>query len=138
MARLRLPPVALRFGRFAVVGCTGFLIDSGLLALLHHGLGVDPFSARLVSMACAGLTTWRLNRLVTFGASSATQAREGMRYAGVTALTASLNYCVYALALTLVPHLWPLAALVLASVNIFGGFLVTQRMLAMYQKKEKK
>ena len=29
------------------------------------------------------------------------------------------------------------AALVLASVNIFGGFLVTQRMLAMYQKKKK-
>jgi H+-translocating NAD(P) transhydrogenase subunit alpha len=27
-------------------------------------------------------------------------------------------------------------ALVLASVNIFGGFLVTQRMLAMYKKKE--
>ena len=27
------------------------------------------------------------------------------------------------------------AALVLASVNIFGGFLVTQRMLAMYKKK---
>jgi H+-translocating NAD(P) transhydrogenase subunit alpha len=28
-------------------------------------------------------------------------------------------------------------ALVLASINIFGGFLVTQRMLAMYQKKKK-
>ena len=30
------------------------------------------------------------------------------------------------------------AALILASVNIFGGFLVTQRMLAMYRKKDKK
>ncbi len=29
-------------------------------------------------------------------------------------------------------------ALIFASINIFGGFLVTQRMLAMYQKKEKK
>jgi H+-translocating NAD(P) transhydrogenase subunit alpha len=29
-------------------------------------------------------------------------------------------------------------ALILASVNIFGGFLVTARMLAMYRKKEKK
>ena len=28
-------------------------------------------------------------------------------------------------------------ALILASVNIFGGFLVTQRMLAMYKKKVK-
>jgi NAD(P) transhydrogenase subunit alpha len=29
------------------------------------------------------------------------------------------------------------AALTMAAVNIFGGFLVTQRMLAMYQKKKK-
>ncbi|MBB5752533.1 proton-translocating transhydrogenase family protein [Prosthecomicrobium pneumaticum] len=36
-------------------------------------------------------------------------------------------------------HLWAqgfgFVALVLASVNIFGGFLVTNRMLAMYKKK---
>jgi NAD(P) transhydrogenase subunit alpha len=31
-----------------------------------------------------------------------------------------------------------LAAVVLASINIFGGFAVTRRMLAMYKKKEKK
>ena len=30
-----------------------------------------------------------------------------------------------------------LIALTFASVNIFGGFLVTQRMLGMYQKKKK-
>jgi NAD(P) transhydrogenase subunit alpha len=30
-----------------------------------------------------------------------------------------------------------LIALVLASVNIFGGFLVTQRMLAMYRRKDR-
>tara|TARA_B100001057_G_scaffold395916_1_gene405570 strand:- start:2217 stop:2525 length:309 start_codon:yes stop_codon:yes gene_type:complete len=28
-------------------------------------------------------------------------------------------------------------AIILASINIFGGFLVTQRMLAMYKKKKK-
>ena len=28
-------------------------------------------------------------------------------------------------------------ALIFASINIFGGFLVTQRMLAMYKKKKK-
>ena len=31
-----------------------------------------------------------------------------------------------------------LLAVVLASVNIFGGFAVTERMLAMYKKKERK
>jgi NAD(P) transhydrogenase subunit alpha len=29
-------------------------------------------------------------------------------------------------------------ALIMASINIFGGFMVTSRMLAMYKKKEKK
>ena len=29
-------------------------------------------------------------------------------------------------------------AIVLASVNVFGGFLVTRRMLEMFKKKEKK
>jgi NAD(P) transhydrogenase subunit alpha len=29
-------------------------------------------------------------------------------------------------------------ALVMASINIFGGFLVTSRMLSMYKKKDKK
>ena len=31
-----------------------------------------------------------------------------------------------------------LVAVALASVNIFGGFAVTQRMLSMYKKKERK
>ena len=34
-------------------------------------------------------------------------------------------------------RLFGFIALVLASINIFGGFLVTQRMLAMYKKKDK-
>ncbi|WP_086470597.1 proton-translocating transhydrogenase family protein [Devosia lucknowensis] len=34
-----------------------------------------------------------------------------------------------------VSKLFGFIALVFASVNIFGGFLVTQRMLAMYKKK---
>ncbi len=29
-------------------------------------------------------------------------------------------------------------AIILAAINIFGGFLVTQRMLQMYKKKKKK
>lgn len=36
---------------------------------------------------------------------------------------------------TLWARLFGFGALILASVNIFGGFLVTQRMLAMYKKK---
>ena len=34
-------------------------------------------------------------------------------------------------------RLFGFVALIFASINIFGGFLVTSRMLAMYQKKKK-
>jgi NAD(P) transhydrogenase subunit alpha len=37
-----------------------------------------------------------------------------------------------------VSSLLGLVAIALASVNIFGGFVVTQRMLQMFKKKEKR
>jgi NAD(P) transhydrogenase subunit alpha len=39
---------------------------------------------------------------------------------------------------TLLARIFGFLALVMASINIFGGFLVTSRMLAMYKKKETK
>ena len=36
-----------------------------------------------------------------------------------------------------VANIFGFLAIILAAVNIFGGFLVTQRMLAMYKKKRK-
>ena len=38
---------------------------------------------------------------------------------------------------SMVARILGFVALVFASINIFGGFLVTQRMLGMYQKKKK-
>ncbi|MDP3547097.1 MAG: NAD(P) transhydrogenase subunit alpha [Phreatobacter sp.] len=38
---------------------------------------------------------------------------------------------------TVFAHIFGFIALVLAAINIFGGFLVTQRMLAMYKAKDK-
>jgi NAD(P) transhydrogenase subunit alpha len=39
---------------------------------------------------------------------------------------------------SLLAKIFGVLALVMASVNIFGGFLVTQRMLGMYKKREPK
>ena len=36
-----------------------------------------------------------------------------------------------------VANIFGFSAIILAAVNIFGGFLVTQRMLQMYKKKKK-
>jgi len=107
---------AARFARFATVGGIGFVVDTGLLVAVHHGAGLDPFSARLASTTVAALTTWRLNRGLTFGASSSSQAREGLRYATVAASTAALNYLLYAAALLLWPGLPPVAAVVAATI----------------------
>lgn len=107
---------AARFLRFAFVGGIGFLIDAGLLAILHHGAGLDPFSSRLVSISASAFTTWRLNRSVTFGASHLSQTSEGLRYALVAAATAAFNYLVYALLIVIFPALWPIAAAVFATL----------------------
>tara|TARA_B100001029_G_scaffold175582_1_gene177232 strand:- start:147 stop:452 length:306 start_codon:yes stop_codon:yes gene_type:complete len=37
-----------------------------------------------------------------------------------------------------ISNIFGFLAIILAAVNIFGGFLVTQRMLEMYKKKKKK
>ena len=107
---------AERFVRFAIVGGAGFVIDAGLLALLHHAAGLDPFSARLASICVAAFSTWRLNRAVTFGASRASQTAEGLRYATVAGLTATLNYLIYALTLVLWRELPPIAAAIGATL----------------------
>jgi NAD(P) transhydrogenase subunit alpha len=39
---------------------------------------------------------------------------------------------------SLLAKIFGVLALIMASVNIFGGFLVTQRMLGMYRKREPK
>jgi putative flippase GtrA len=108
---------APRFLRFALVGGAGFALDAGLLALLHNGAGLDPFSARVFSISIATFMTWRLNRGVTFGASARSQAHEGMRYATVAALAAGVNYLAYALALILWRGLPPIAALVVGTAT---------------------
>lgn len=106
---------APRFFRFAIVGGIGFVVDAGLLLLLHNGIGLDPFSARAVSISASTFTTWRLNRALTFGASARSQAHEAVRYATVAALAAGVNYLVYALALILLRGLPPIAALVVGT-----------------------
>jgi putative flippase GtrA len=105
-----------RFFRFAIVGGVGFLIDAGLLALLHHGVSLDPYSSRLISITASASTTWRLNRSLTFGASDRSQASEGFRYALVAAATAGFNYLVYAALLLAFPSLPPIVAAVVATL----------------------
>jgi len=109
-----------RIGRFGLVGAAGFLVDAGALAALHHGAGLDPLVSRMISLSCSTLTTWRLNRALTFGSSGASQAAEGARYGVVAGLAAGVNYAAYAIALLLVPGLPPAAALIAGAATAMG------------------
>jgi putative flippase GtrA len=111
---------ATRFFRFALVGGIGFVVDAGALTALHDGVGLNPFTARAVSIVSAAFATWRLNRALTFGASAGSETAEGLRYGLVAALAAAVSYFVYAALLVAWPALAPLAAVVLATLVAMG------------------
>jgi putative flippase GtrA len=112
-----------RLFKFACVGFAGFTVDTGTLALLHHGAGLDPFSARIISIALAIFSTWRLNRSVTFGRSDTGQVSEGARYYGVALITAAVNFGIYSAILLIWSSVWPVAAAVAATaVTMFMSY----------------
>jgi putative flippase GtrA len=104
-----------RIVRFIVAGGIGFLIDAGVLSFLLATTKIDPFSARLVSIAAALSATWMLNRNITFGPSDRPLLVEGARYGGVGATTSLINYAVYSVLLIIYPGLPPLVSLIVAS-----------------------
>lgn len=103
-----------RLARFGLVGGIGFVIDAGLTtALQAAGLGI--FSSRLIAITCAMLTTWRLNRALTFGASQTSQVSEGTRYMMIAGLAALVNYTVYIILMLIIPDM--IAALAVAAAT---------------------
>jgi putative flippase GtrA len=101
----------------------GFIVDAGLVSALT-GLGLDAFSARAVSITLAMVTTWRLNRALTFGASGAGSVREGGRYAAVALGVAGINYAVYSALMLAVPGILPwLATAAATGVGMVASYL---------------
>jgi putative flippase GtrA len=119
-----------RLFKFACVGFAGFAVDTGSLALLHHGFGLDPFTARIISIALAIFSTWRLNRSVTFGRSDTGQVSEGARYYGVALVTAGVNFSIYSAILLIWTAVWPVAAAVAATaVTMFMSYFGYSRLV---------
>ncbi|MFZ2102470.1 MAG: GtrA family protein [Oricola sp.] len=105
----------LRLASFAVAGGTGFLVDASVLTLLLKFTPLGPFSARVFAIAAAMLTTWAINRTVTFGKSGRHVVKEGARYGFVALIGAALNYAIYSGLLLAAPGvITPLMALVIA------------------------
>jgi NAD(P) transhydrogenase subunit alpha len=111
---------------------------SGAGAHAATGGTVDPFVFRLsifVLAVCVGYyVVWSVTPALHTPLMSVTNAISSVIVVGAllavgVALVGDDSGPLWARALGFV-------ALVFASVNIFGGFLVTQRMLSMYQKKK--
>jgi putative flippase GtrA len=118
----RLGAILPRPLRFLGVGALGLLTDLGVLTAVI-GYGLDPLLARLVSLACATLVTWRLNRALTFERSGRRQDDEGIRYSAVTAIAQGTSYAVFAALVLTVLGGQPQAALIVgAAVGALVGY----------------
>lgn len=102
--------------RFLGVGGLGLATDFGIFTLIAaHGF--NPLLVRLLSLACATVVTWRLNRAFTFDRSGRHQAHEAMRYAAVTAAAQGTSYAIFAALVLTVLSGWPQAALLIGAAT---------------------
>ena len=108
------------------------------LAFASDGVGgaVEPFMYRLMVFAMAVFVgyyvVWSVTPALHTPLMSVTNAISSVIVVGaLLAVGVKLMETDYTIA-----KIFGLLALVMASVNIFGGFLVTNRMLAMYKKKD--
>ena len=99
---------------------------------------IDPFIFRLsifvLSIFIGYYVVWSVTPSLHTPLMSVTNAISSVIIVGaiIAALPASNTSNIE------ISNLFGLIAIMLAAVNIFGGFLVTQRMLRMYKKKKLK
>jgi NAD(P) transhydrogenase subunit alpha len=95
--------------------------------------GVDPFIFGLTVFVLACFVgyyvVWKVTPALHTPLMAVTNAISGIIIVGAIIALGPEGYGF--------SHLAGFVAVVIASINIFGGFVVTQRMLAMFQKKEK-
>src|ERR1700734_150038 len=98
---------------------------------MQHSGGVDPviFGLTVFVLACfvGYYVVWRVTPALHTPLMAVTNAISGIIIVGAIIALGPDGYGF--------SHLAGFIAVVLASINIFGGFIVTQRMLAMFRKK---
>lgn len=98
-----------------IAGSFGFAVDVGVLMALVHLVHVDAVSARVMAIGCAISGTWFINRNFTFDKSAHSLAKEGVRYWGIAAFSAGINFAVYTLLLLVDRQMIPILALAASS-----------------------
>ena len=96
------------------------------------GEGMEPFAFLLTVfvLACfvGYFVVWRVTPALHTPLMSITNAISGIIMVGAIIALGPVDLSL--------SHGFGFVALVLASINVFGGFVVTQRMLAMFRKKD--
>ena len=98
---------------------------------------IDPFIFRLsifvLSIFVGYYVVWSVTPSLHTPLMSVTNAISSVIIVGaivaVSSLSSDVGFELY--------NMFGLVAIVLAAINIFGGFLVTQRMLRMYKKRKR-
>jgi NAD(P) transhydrogenase subunit alpha len=98
---------------------------------------IDPFIFRLsifiLSIFVGYYVVWSVTPSLHTPLMSVTNAISSVIIVGaIIAALAGTSESIFELS-----NIFGFLAIILAAVNIFGGFLVTQRMLQMYKKKKK-
>ena len=111
------------------------MVDGGAAEAAGAVTGIDPFVFRLAIFVLAifvgYFVVWSVTPALHTPLMAVTNA-----ISSVIVVGAILAVGAGAIASgSTIAMVFGFLALILASVNIFGGFLVTQRMLAMYKKK---
>jgi H+-translocating NAD(P) transhydrogenase subunit alpha len=91
------------------------------------------FSIFILAIFVGYYVVWSVTPALHTPLMAVTNAISSVIIVGALLASAPIGYGMWGAAKIL-----GLIAVVLASINIFGGFAVTRRMLAMYKKKEKK
>ena len=99
---------------------------------------IDPFIFRLsifiLSIFVGYYVVWSVTPSLHTPLMSVTNAISSVIIVGaIIASLSSISSNIFD-----VSNIFGFLAIILAAVNLFGGFLVTQRMLQMYKKKKKK
>ncbi|MEQ1711433.1 MAG: proton-translocating transhydrogenase family protein [Hyphomicrobium sp.] len=126
-----------KFSQILIAGLVA-IVPSMAFAASPTDAAVDPFVYRLMVFAMAIFVgyyvVWSVTPALHTPLMSVTNAISSVIIVGaLLAVGVSL-----ASSGSLLAKIFGFLALVMASINIFGGFLVTARMLAMYKKKDGK
>ncbi|MBY0429184.1 MAG: GtrA family protein [Alphaproteobacteria bacterium] len=107
---------AVRFLKFGFIGVIGFVVDSAVLLLGTKILGLDPYSARIISYIVAATTTWIGNRMLTFADRPKTRlSKQWLMFLMVNGPGMLVNNSVYVLLVSQFPYIhanpvWAVAA----------------------------